>query len=246
MGYGHHTHKAVEMQSEVTLVQKSKSAANPDEWQREFDDVAKRATQEGFPYMIFAPVRAHAHAHQNWSATTYPQAWQENYDLKKYLPRNPVRSHTLKTSTPFAWSELEQTLHADDRILFHECRASGMANGIVIPIHGPQGQAISVGFACELAEAVRPQVVPVLRELAFRLFHAQENLDLVQPVQLTRRETQVMQLIAEGMDNLRIADALHISDNSVEWHLKNIFRKLSVNNRTSAAIMAYKWGLVHV
>ncbi|MGV0986282.1 MAG: helix-turn-helix transcriptional regulator [Limnohabitans sp.] len=234
------------MNASVNVLGKSRSTVDLDEWESEFKTVAKLASHEGFPYMIFAPVRAHAHAHQNWSATTYPKAWQENYELKKYLPRNPVRSHTLRTSNAFVWSDLEETLTADECILFHECRASGMANGIVIPIHGPYGQAISVGFACELAEAVRPQVVPVLRDFAFRLFHAQENLDPTQPVQLTRRETQVMQLIAKGMDNLSIADTLQISDNSVEWHLKNIFRKLNVNNRTSAAIMAYKWGLVHV
>lgn len=236
----------MKMNASVTLLEKSRSVADLERWEGEFQAVARLASHEGFPYMIFAPVRAHAHAHQNWSATTYPKAWQKNYELKKYLPRNPVRSHTLRTSTPFAWSDLEQTLAADECMLFHECRASGMANGIVVPIHGPHGQAISVGFACELAEAVRPQVVPVLRDFAFRLFHSQENLDLVKPVQLTRRETQVMQLIAEGRDNLSIADALQISDNSVEWHLKNIFRKLNVNNRTSAAMMAYKWGLVHV
>lgn len=234
------------MHKSDTLLNRSRSAGSPDEWKLEFQAIAALAANEGFPYMIFAPVRAHAHAYQNWSATSYPKAWQENYELKKYLPRNPIRAHTLITSKPFAWSDLEQVLDAEDRGIFHDCRASGMANGIVIPIHGPHGQAISVGFACELAEAVRPQVVPLLRDFAFCLFHAQENLDLSQPVHLTQREKQVMQLIAEGMDNLSIADALQISDNSVEWHLKNIFRKLHVNNRTSAAIMAYKWGLVHV
>lgn len=214
-------------------------------WSDQFFKVSQVAKDHGFPFLIYAPVRAHVEATQNWTCTTYPQQWQDLYVEKNYLPRNPVRHHALKSRFPFLWSELEKTLSASDQELFHDCRATGMRDAIVFPIHGPNGQAITVGFACETNDAINPEVVPSLHWLAFRLYHAQDCADTTQEVRLTPRENEMVRLLVLGRDNLQIADEMRITENSVEWHLKNIFRKLDVRNRTSAAIKAFKLGLVH-
>jgi DNA-binding CsgD family transcriptional regulator len=52
---------------------------------------------------------------------------------------------------------------------------------------------------------------------------------------LTRREQEILTLIAQGKRNQQIADALGIARYTVETHLKNIFRKLRVQSRTEAA-----------
>jgi DNA-binding CsgD family transcriptional regulator len=214
-------------------------------WKNEFNEVLQIASNQGFPYLIYAPIRGHAHASQNWTATTYPEEWQDRYIKKNHLPKNPVRHHALRSRKPFLWSELERSLPAHERDIFHDCRASGMVNGIVIPIHGPEGQTISVGFACDDADAIRVDVIPMLHWLGFRLYHAEDGFDVTPCTRLTAREKELMQLLIDGMDNERIADHMHISINSVEWHLKNIFRKLNVANRTSAAIKAYKLALIY-
>ena len=51
---------------------------------------------------------------------------------------------------------------------------------------------------------------------------------------LTKRETEIMQLIAKGCTNKQIAAKLFISDETVKMHIKNIFRKLGTNNRIAA------------
>jgi len=51
---------------------------------------------------------------------------------------------------------------------------------------------------------------------------------------LTKRETEIMHLIAKGCTNKQIAAKLFISEETVKMHVKNIFRKLSVNNRIAA------------
>jgi len=61
---------------------------------------------------------------------------------------------------------------------------------------------------------------------------------------LTERETEVLQLVAQGASNPQIADALTISINTVKVHLRNILDKLSVDNRTQAAAYAVRCGLV--
>ena len=51
---------------------------------------------------------------------------------------------------------------------------------------------------------------------------------------LTRREWEVLELVAEGKSNQEVAELLCISVNTVEQHLKHIFAKLRVKNRTQA------------
>lgn len=57
---------------------------------------------------------------------------------------------------------------------------------------------------------------------------------------LTKREYEVLELIAEGMNNKEIGERLYISEKTVKNHVSNIFRKLEVNDRTQAAIFAFK------
>lgn len=55
------------------------------------------------------------------------------------------------------------------------------------------------------------------------------------PNALTEREEAVLALIAEGKSNAQIGAALNLSENTVKFHLKNLFAKLGVINRTEAA-----------
>jgi len=57
---------------------------------------------------------------------------------------------------------------------------------------------------------------------------------------LTRREFEVLCLIADGNNNKEIADKLFISEKTVKNHVSNIFKKIHVNDRTQAAIYAIK------
>lgn len=57
---------------------------------------------------------------------------------------------------------------------------------------------------------------------------------------LTSREIEVLELIAEGMINKEIAKQLYISEKTVKNHVSNIFKKLNVSDRTQAAIYAFK------
>ena len=53
-----------------------------------------------------------------------------------------------------------------------------------------------------------------------------------------------MKYIVEGMSNSQIAANLSISDNTIKKHLRNIFKKLNVNNRVEAAVYAVREGLL--
>ncbi len=59
---------------------------------------------------------------------------------------------------------------------------------------------------------------------------------MAQANQLSSREQEVVKLLLEGKSNKLIASALHISDRTVEFHLKNIYAKLQVSSRTELII----------
>jgi DNA-binding NarL/FixJ family response regulator len=61
---------------------------------------------------------------------------------------------------------------------------------------------------------------------------------------LTSRERDILRLLAEGDGNRRIAQRLCISESTVKMHCKSLLRKLAVPNRTQAALLAHRWGLV--
>jgi NarL family two-component system response regulator LiaR len=63
---------------------------------------------------------------------------------------------------------------------------------------------------------------------------------------LTARELETLRLIARGMANRDIADALHIHERTVAKHVSNILGKLHLANRTQAALYALRQGLVRL
>ena len=64
------------------------------------------------------------------------------------------------------------------------------------------------------------------------------------PGGLSAREVEVLRLVAAGLTNREIADALTISERTVDRHVSNIFTKLDVSSRAAATAFAYEHGLI--
>ena len=74
-----------------------------------------------------------------------------------------------------------------------------------------------------------------------------ERLAEVPPLSdLTRREVEVLERIATGMTNKQIGAALSISEDTVKLHVKNLFGKLDVTDRTQAVAVAAKRGILRL
>lgn len=64
------------------------------------------------------------------------------------------------------------------------------------------------------------------------------------PEPLTARETEVLQLIAQGLANKQVALALSISEHTVKFHLSSLYAKLNVSSRTEAVRVGLSLGLI--
>lgn len=61
---------------------------------------------------------------------------------------------------------------------------------------------------------------------------------------ISKREHEVLELMAKGLSNQEIADKLFVSVNTIKTHLANLFVKLEVSRRTQAVQKGKEWGLI--
>ena len=72
------------------------------------------------------------------------------------------------------------------------------------------------------------------------------NKDAEKIKSLTKRELDVLKLLAVGMYNKEVGKRLEISERTVKNHVSNIFKKLGVTDRTQAAVFAIRNNLVQI
>jgi len=85
---------------------------------------------------------------------------------------------------------------------------------------------------------VRQGGAPMSREIARKVIGSFQNpLAANQEVEeLSPREREILELLAQGFANKEIADRLGVSDGTVRWHLRHVYEKLHVRSRTEAAL----------
>lgn len=88
---------------------------------------------------------------------------------------------------------------------------------------------------------IQPNMTPMLN--SYLASKAEDDKKLVG---LTKREIQVLKLVAEGMFNRDIAERLEISERTVKNHIANILKKIQVSDRTQAAVFAIKNNLTEI
>lgn len=88
---------------------------------------------------------------------------------------------------------------------------------------------------------IQPNLIP---ELNAKMIEKNEDESKVD--ELTRRELEVLKLLAVGMYNKEVAEKLNISERTVKNHVSNIFKKLEVTDRTQAAVFAIRNNLIKI
>lgn len=88
---------------------------------------------------------------------------------------------------------------------------------------------------------IQPDLIPELNSRLIMKNDYQEKVDA-----LTKREMEVLILVARGLFNKEIAESMNISERTVKNHISNIFKKIDVVDRTQAAVFAIKNNLIEI
>lgn len=114
---------------------------------------------------------------------------------------------------------------------------------------GASGYLLKTSSASDIADAIRRThsgEAIIEEEVSKKIQENEDNgyrMNLHED--LTRRELEVLRLIADGLSNQEIAEELYITLKTVKTHVSNILSKLEVSDRTQATIYAFKHNIVN-
>ena len=123
---------------------------------------------------------------------------------------------------------------SDDQVDIAGAFDAGVVAYVVKKAH-PDDLAVAVRQSFEHSIYLRPSVAMHDR------LAAEEQFD---HPDLTKRELEILRLVAEGLSNAALAKMLWVTEQTVKFHLSNIYRKLDVSNRTEAARWAQLNGVL--
>ncbi|MGM0902855.1 MAG: response regulator [Bacillota bacterium] len=145
------------------------------------------------------------------------------------------------------------SIHDDENYVTHALKTG--ATGYLLKEMDADALINAVKVVAEGGSYLHPKVTHNLVK-EFRRLSIQEGESSVQTIArveirrplhlLTRRECEVLQLLADGKSNRAIGDSLYISEKTVKNHVSNILQKMNVNDRTQAVVVAIKNGWVEV
>jgi two-component system response regulator DegU len=133
------------------------------------------------------------------------------------------------------------TMHADKEVLAEAIRAG--ASGYLVKDCSTEEVADAVRMAVQGDTALSPQLAATMLDEVRRLDEPETSEeDRV----VTKREEEVLQLIADGCSTPEVAEQLFISQKTVKNHLASIYQKLDARDRTQAVLQAVRMGIVHL
>lgn len=145
----------------------------------------------------------------------------------------------LKQQSPHTYIVVA-TIFDDDTHLFPALQAG--ANGYLLK------DLANEDFISSLSGIIKgePPISPAIAQKLISHFNRPPSIPVADPdtEQLSKRETEILKLIARGMNRKQVSETLHISPHTVASHLKKIYNKLNVSSRAEATLEALRLGLV--
>ena len=212
----------------------------------------------GFDSAVYTFVTDHLEAGQRAGhgvQCNYPGDWMAYYQEKGYQAIDPVILRVKETVDAFRWQDLAAggALTKQQDCILHEAQDAGLHGGVGIPLYGPRGELAGVGLASSLKDAMPDKATLSKLNLLTVQFHqvycslsAQEtgNAGKNAHEPLTPRETEIMQWCSIGKTVPEIALILNCRENTVRWHIKQVYTKLQANTQTLAVTKAIRLGYV--
>lgn len=232
------------------FIETTNAAATPDEV---FGVFVRAAGDLGLDRAVYADVTMLPESEivpQSF-VVNYPEDWTNYYFEHGYERIDPASKFCSVSPGPFLWEDLPKYMpySKDEKLCMDQCDEAGLHNGVCIPLWGPFGQHSRVGLASsDPAVDVRPHLDTLfLLTVQFKNAYSrllEANVPQSQRVKLTIREREVLSWCFKGKSSWVIGEILNISENAVNFHIKNAMRKLSCSSRMMCVLKAIRLGLI--
>lgn len=180
--------------------------------------------------------------------TTYPDAWMTHYKAANYMAVDPVLKPRNFRLGHLRWND---GLFSDAEELWHAAQDHGLRTGatqcLMLPNHAhsffsvSRKQANVIGPYGDEIE-LRLQMLLELSSLA--LLRVEDEMVMPREMKFSKRELEILQWTAEGKTSAEISMILSISENTVNFHQKNMQKKFDAPNKTQIACYAAAIGLI--
>ncbi|WP_174508141.1 transcriptional regulator SdiA [Klebsiella oxytoca] len=180
--------------------------------------------------------------------STYPQAWMSHYQAENFFAIDPVlrAENFLRGHLP--WND---SLFRDTPELWNGARDHGLLKGVTqcltLPNHAQgflsvSGQQRGAGPYPDDEQEMRLRMLIELSLLT--LLRLEDEMVMPPEMKFSRRELEILKWTAEGKTSAEVAIILSISENTVNFHQKNMQRKFNAPNKTQIACYAVATGLI--
>lgn len=220
-----------------------------------FAVLMKAVGKHGLDRAVFALMTDHADIGQKASfgiASNYSPDWVEYYFERGLNHTDPVAICASTQEQSFAWVDLEQymSLSKSQRTIMAMANEAGLYNGIAVPLRGSGSQIAGFGFATSEKNDAFDGNIDMVTAYCNHFYVAYRRLlqrnDPAKNILFTDKEREVLKWVAAGKTDAEIAIILNLSRNTIDAHMRKIFKKLEANNRVLAAVKAITLGLVHI
>ncbi len=169
----------------------------------------------------------------------------DHYKSKEFRKIDPVLEYGLRRSSAFSWEEalVKSNATKQQKEIVRLSNEAGHHNGIYIPIARHNGTG-GIGLASSQKNKETKRDYDILTAYCNHFYDSFIRLKLkgrdAKPFSnpLTKGEIEILRWAAEGKTDSAIGDRMCISDSTVETHLRHIYAKLKVPNRTAAVAIA--------
>ncbi|MFM0340232.1 autoinducer binding domain-containing protein [Paraburkholderia fungorum] len=211
--------------------------------------ILSRASQNlGFSHYALGYINRTPFCSRNISInSSYPESWVARYREKGYLEIDPVARLESSDLGAAVWSD---AFFANAKPLWDEAKSAGLAIGISQPCWNTRGQ-FGVYSLARADTPLNSREITALRPFLFALGHLSMSCicrisDLqwhtTARIKLTRREIEILRWTADGKSAKGISNAIGISVETVNFHLKNCKRKFNASSKAGAIAYAIAHG----
>jgi LuxR family transcriptional regulator, quorum-sensing system regulator SolR len=179
---------------------------------------------------------------------SYSPEWRARYFQNNYLACDPTVKHGLTSMRPLLWSETKELAPE----FWEDADSFGLRVGFAQSLWDRHGNCSMLSLSRDRMEFSQSELALKLPQLSWLALIAHTGMvrhiipaeTMNAPAALSRRETEILQLVSTGLTSQQIADRLRVTKATIDRHMEAVRSKLQAENKVDAVVKAIRWGLI--